>query len=333
MKLLLVIYSCKKYAFLHQDYLTKYKNMGYDVFITFGEKTLENNYIINPDARYIVTNADDTFEALPEKTYKLFKTINDNEYFKDYDYVIKMDDDTELTINHDNLCNMISQLTTPADYLGPKFLKSEKDTKHNYHFGKCQNEKLNCQPFLMTDELSWGVGYFYILSKTAINKLVSDITGYLDILTHHIYEDMLVGEVMLVNDFKYIEFLQKNIVTNLNRPRTLSINPFVVQSAQKVSNTSSLSSIRKIKPNLEPTTIQIKENNTNINKDDDILINKNKIIDNKNKKEKTVIINLDLNEEKIINNNQNNQQLIKKKINPIALKSMSKMKTRIVVKK
>jgi hypothetical protein len=253
MKVLLVIYSCCKYSFMHNYYIEKYKNMGYDVFVVYGDNALDNEYEIDYENNFIKLNCNDSFEYLVNKTNLLLNVFLLE--FSDYDYLIKMDDDTEINIDHDTLSNLD---IWNNDYMGHKLIKSEPK-EHNYHFGKCNDNALNIKPYDLEIDLSWGAGYFYILSRTIIKTLCEDIKNYPDLLNENLYEDMLIGYMMLNNNINFIEVLTYDIITNLNRPRMTSITNLLSANINKVMYNNNSKKIKKISINYNKSENDVDE--------------------------------------------------------------------------
>jgi hypothetical protein len=254
MKALSIIYSCKKYSFLHQEYIKKYKDLGYNIFIVYGVPTIEEQYLINFNENIIKLRCKDNFEDLPFKTYALLKMFLNEEKFSDYDYLIKMDDDTEINITYDSF---IKSNFFENDYFGQQIIKS-KPMLHNYHYGKCLSNELNLKPYDLEIDLSWGAGYFYVLSRKAINLIVEDINGYSDLLSENLYEDMMIGYIMTNNNIEFVEMNSKYITTNLPRPRILSIQ--INSNTNKIyANVSSVNKIKKIVYNYDKNSDDIDE--------------------------------------------------------------------------
>jgi hypothetical protein len=278
MNFLLVIYSCHKYISLKDYYVNKYKALGFDVIFVFADPTITEDvdYIYDSENNMAVLKCKDEFEFLSYKTYYLTKMLLTSSRLKKYDYVIKMDDDTEFNINCSNLSTS-NIFTNNTHYCGPKLLVSEP-MEHDYHFGKCTvNMDLNITPFKLNEKLSWGIGHFYILSKFAIKLINDHITKNINILDEFLYEDMLVGKILNDNNINYIQCLNRNIITDLKRPRTNSINTLLYNNNDdnnviytKFNN--SIKGINKIKT----VTFNLNKNpyeNTITNIDEELRIN------------------------------------------------------------
>lgn len=232
-------------------YLEKYSNMGYDVYYLYGEPDLEEDCVVDKESKIIKVKCEDNFESLPKKTYFMLKVFLGCEEFNDYEYIIKMDDDTELNIRHEQL--LASELLNKKfDYMGHKLIKSNP-MPHNYHFGKCSDNLLNLKPFELNEHVTWGTGYFYILSRKSADLICSVIDDSQDILTENLYEDMMVGRILINNDIEFMEVLPNYIITDLQRPRRTSVNILlgtiqstVNNSTAKVSFMPSLSKMKRV---------------------------------------------------------------------------------------
>jgi hypothetical protein len=243
-------------------YVDKYTKMGYDVIFVFADPNLEDDvdYIYDKENNMAVLKCEDGFENLTNKTYYLTKMILSSSRLRNYDYIIKMDDDTEFNMQHNNLSDM-DFFKEERNYIGPKLLVSEP-MEHDYHFGKCTNDiELNITPFELKEKLSWGSGFFYILSRQAITIINGCITADPSILKDFLYEDMMVGKILSENDINYELFLSNYIITDLKRPRTNSLNKLIIQQ-QQTSDTSysrmsfmpkSISRIKKVTFNFNKT--------------------------------------------------------------------------------
>ena len=327
MKVLLLIYTCKKYSFLYNDYINKYKNLGFDLYLVYGNPNLEEDCIIDQENNTYVLKCDDNFEGLPKKTYLMLKTFMECDSFSDYDYIIKMDDDTEFNFTLNELLN--SNLLE-GDYIGAKLISSEAQ-EHNYHFGKCSNIELNYTPYKLGIDLSWGAGYFYILSRKAIKVICEDIEGYEQLLTDNLYEDMMIGYILTNNNIEFKELFNKAVTTNLPRPRRLSINTNIntfTQNFNKISFNPKMSRIKKV-------TYAINKNSINCIDDIDDKIKKEVLINTElNKRINEMAKQIDIQTPQITPVNKNLQNEVKKAvINPIIQRSIRRVGTKVVSKR
>ena len=366
MNFLLVIYSCRKYIFMKDYYVDKYKKMGYDVIFVFADPNLEGDaeYVYDKENNMVVLKCEDDFEHLPNKTYFLTKIILNSSRLKNYDYIIKMDDDTEFNINCNNLIEMIETNVTnvPKEnihYIGPRLFTSEP-TEHDYHFGKCTNNiELNITPFELKEKLSWGCGFFYILSRHALTIINGCITNNLSILQDFLYEDMMIGKIMSENEIKYETLFTNNVITDLKRPRTSSINKLFIEQGMD-SNYRKISYMGKSMSKIKKVTINFNKTENMNNYDDNLSdkikteINTNRELDKKIKElshklnnntntNTNTNINTNTNSNRpnntrIINTNTNtnantNATVIKKQSNPIIMKSSKKNTSKIMIRR
>ncbi len=321
MKALLLIYSCKKYSFMYKEYIEKYYKLGYDIFYVYADPNLDEEYTIDLQKNIITLKCNDNFENLPEKTYSLFKCLLKDEEFQNYDYFIKMDDDTELSINYETFINL-DILKKNHDYIGVKKIKSEA-CEHNYHFGKCDNNNLNNQSFILESPMIWGAGFFYILSKNGIKLICQEIETY-NLLKEYLYEDMLIGKIFYENDIEFIEGFQNFVITDLHRPRKTSISS-IIQQTYSSNLSKTISKIKKVSFN----KTQI---NNNIAYEDNEIDNE---IEKKIKQE--VLINTELNKKIFelnnkISDNNTNDIIIGNTFNPIIHRNTKKITGKKLIK-
>jgi hypothetical protein len=313
MKNLLVIYSCKKYSFMIPYYLEKYANMGFDTYYLYGEPDLEDDCVVDKETRIIKVKCEDNFESLPKKTYYMLKVFLGCEEFSDYEHLIKMDDDTELNINYDQL-EASDLFNKKMDYMGHKLVKSGQ-MPHNYHFGKCSDNLLNLKPFELDENVSWGIGYFYILTRKAADIICNVIDDSQDILNENFYEDMMVGRILINNDIEFTEVLQHYIVTELPRPRRTSINILLGTTSQHSNSTSTMAKVSHIPSisKIRRVTFSVNRGNNNeVTYDVDINdkikkeVNMNRELDNRIKELSNKI---EVNTKGYVNQRQTNQNM------------------------
>jgi len=162
----------------HKDYLKKYNITP--IFFT-NEEPL--SFDVSPFLTINFSNLKETYNNLYLKVLESLKYVNSN---LQYDYVIKIDDDTLFNIDKFNL----SLLT--ADYIGvpvtsldenyiiiPR-LKTQKKINLGMHEGQC---------FYMC-------GDFYILSKKAVEHVLNKTEKVKEIKEEFICEDYLIGYLL-----------------------------------------------------------------------------------------------------------------------------------------
>lgn len=303
-------------------YDEKYTNMGYNVLFIFGDKDLDTEYQYDTENKMAVLQCDDNFESLTTKTYMLFKMILTSSRLQDYDYIIKIDDDTEFNIP-------ASQLIFQEDYLyfGPRLIKSEPK-EHNYHFGKCsEDSELNLQPYDLTTYLEWGIGYFYVLHRKALQIFCDSIDENKDLLTNFLYEDMLVGKIMNDNNIQYFECFTRNVTTDLSRPRKTSITLVVNNKINFIPK--SVSKIKKVSFNSDANINIIDNLEDKLNSELSInreLDKKIRELTEKINKHDNLNIHTKHDESPIINK-------VSKTFNPISHKHVTKIKGRVPMRR
>ncbi len=227
-KVLLAIYSCKKYSFMQEYYFEKYRNIGYDdiIFVVGSgqECNIESPEWFHDDTSgVVVLNCPDTFEKLPFKTYCLLSMFLQDSKYSDFDYIIKLDDDTEFNMTFQRFCGLDFIADDKYDYMGSKKIISG-NTEHNYHFGKCSdNSQLNYTTYRIKDTETWLMGCCYVLSKYACEIISTCISNNNLILKNNLYEDMMVGNILTTNEIEPFECFMSNIITDQKRPRVNSL--------------------------------------------------------------------------------------------------------------
>ena len=146
------------------------------LIILCGEETKKENNIL-----YI--KCKDCYENLPNKMILAFEWIYKNTL---YTHIYKVDDDFFNNTNKINFC----------DYYGNKEISRINKT---YHFGKCENSKLNMKEYTgsYTNPYASG-GYGYILSRKSIFILLNN-KNY---IINELYEDKAIGDVLYKNNIK-----------------------------------------------------------------------------------------------------------------------------------
>ena len=93
MKLLVLIFSCKKYSCRVEQlknigYLDYFEKKNIDYLVVTGNQEMNEDYIVEKNK--LTVNVDDTYKGFPYKVIKTFKIINE---LYSYDYIVKTDDD------------------------------------------------------------------------------------------------------------------------------------------------------------------------------------------------------------------------------------------------
>lgn len=200
-KICIVVLSCDKYKDrienLQKNLLN---NINYDYYIIRADHTLNSSQINN---NILTVNCEECYENLPKKTLMAYKYLYNN---FDYDYILKIDDDT--MINIPILEKFIENKFLNLDYLGGK-AGGHVDIK--WHFGKCKNPELNNKKYWNGYNGYWcGGGFGYILSRPSISILLrEDNYKY---ICEEIYEDKAIGDILRKHDilphFEYLPNLK-----------------------------------------------------------------------------------------------------------------------------
>ena len=138
----------------------------------------------------LCVDCDDYYENLPTKIALSIKQAYTK--FPDLDYIIKVDDDTEMNI--DTLIEFIEK-NKDLDYAG-YVINSPYGRIETHHIGKCHNDAFNklavaLPPFTIC------IGVLYILSKKSTRIVVENDTPY-----NQIYEDVHMGVLLENNNIK-----------------------------------------------------------------------------------------------------------------------------------
>jgi hypothetical protein len=153
-------------------------------------KTFNNNYLIilcgnetKKENNILYVKCNDYYEKLPKKMILAFEWIYKNTL---YTHIYKVDDDFYNNINKIFLC----------DYYGNKEIKR---INNKYHFGKCENKKINKEEYMGTYTNPYAAGgYGYILSRESIFILLNN-KNY---IINELYEDKAIGDVLFKNNIK-----------------------------------------------------------------------------------------------------------------------------------
>ena len=106
----------------------------------------------------------DAYELLPLKTFHLLRYMND--IYKDYDYIIKVDDDSYV----DPI--KIHGIDLSADYSG--FMIDSRLPRYNWHIGKCNDKRYETpRRYVLQHDFAPGGGYY--LSSVAVKYILDNI--------------------------------------------------------------------------------------------------------------------------------------------------------------
>ena len=194
MKLLVLIFSCKKYLLSRID---KLKNIGYldcfdkksiDYLIIVGNEKMSEEYILQKNI--LTVKVDDSYKGFPNKIIKTFNIIN-NIY--NYDCVIKTDDDCLLNI--DKIQENIDYIKK-YDYIG---------TLNNFPHQYCLiwNGLDNSKSTYLGPYMNGANGY--VLSKKALETISNSKEQINKLLLNELYEDKLIGDILRLNGYNFIK--------------------------------------------------------------------------------------------------------------------------------
>lgn len=192
MKLLVLIFSCKKYL----SRINKLKSIGYldsldkkniNYLIIIGDEKIYEEYVLNNNI--LTLKVDDSYKGFPYKVIKTYNLIN-NLY--DYDYIIKTDDDCLLNI--DKIQKNFDYIKK-YDYIGR--LNNFKE-QYNPNYKGLNNKSEYLGPYM-----NGATGY--VLSKQAIKTIVNYKEQTNKLLLNELYEDKLIGDILRLNEYKFIE--------------------------------------------------------------------------------------------------------------------------------
>ena len=204
MKLLVLIFSCKKYL----SRINKLKSIGYldsfdkkniNYLIIIGDEKINEEYIL--DNIILKLRIDDSYKGYP---YKVIKTYNLIYNLYDYDYIIKTDDDCLLNIEK---IQKNFDYIKKYDYIGR--LNNFKE-QYNPNYKGLNNKSEYLGPYM-----NGATGY--VLSKQAIETIVNYKEQTNKLLLNELYEDKLIGDILRLNGYKFKEHdLWKSIGIELN---------------------------------------------------------------------------------------------------------------------
>ena len=172
-----------------------------------------NNHL--PNKKLLQLNCNDFYEGLPEKIHNTYTFIYQNDYFNNYKYICKLDDD--MVIN--NL--LYPHLLTPYGGIVNTMLYGNRE----WHIGKCsEDSKFNKHPY-KGYYVPWCLGgYGYVISTKNL-EFISKDTTYLD----EIYEDLYIAKILFkhkiypVHISKWTNFIQSPEHLELNQSKIQNV--------------------------------------------------------------------------------------------------------------
>lgn len=190
MKIIILYISCKKTTerFLNLECIRKYEKVREKYSDIHIYRILGKNNECDFPTFYV--DCEDYYENLPAKVALGIKKAY--EKFPDLDYIVKVDDDTE--INLDTLIEFIEK-NKELDYSG-YVISAPYGRIETHHIGKCNKEEYNklavsLPPFIIC------IGVLYILSKKSVKVVIEN-----DIPYNQIYEDVHMGVLLENNNIK-----------------------------------------------------------------------------------------------------------------------------------
>jgi hypothetical protein len=145
------------------------------------------------DGDFLVVDANDNYESLPEKITKTFEYIYRT--FADNTKCFKVDEDLPIS-NGEQLQELMLALSqSKFDYAG--FAGNNKENfERTWHYGKCENTELSRRPYGKRYPGAFAYGPFYFLSSNAVRAFTSETIRFPDEILGHLYEDKFVGDTL-----------------------------------------------------------------------------------------------------------------------------------------
>lgn len=206
------------------------------VNVTYGKDLLEKKidyYFVSGDKlpykNSIYIKHNESYEQLPLKTFLMLNAIKE---FK-YDYIIKVNDDTFVDVDRLLKLNVVGY-----DYIG-KFNFTRKEKNKKIHFYKITDTSFLKDKKL--SEVEWAEGGFYILSKKAVKKILSeDPSIFINTPETYRGEDEIIGNIL--KDFKKCNIKDEKLSNELHMDVTqggISFHPihsFIFESLYATKN-------------------------------------------------------------------------------------------------
>lgn len=189
-KIVVGIISCLKYNnkmdAIRETWVLELKKAKIPYFFIVGDPTIKS---VEQKEDVLVIPVEDNYESLPKKVALFYEYIHDH---TDYDFVYKIDDDCFL-----NVANFHKSDFWLYDYSGKIIGLDPSGILPDWHFGKCEDPKLNSTLYWGKYQGSWcGGGYGYFLSRKSL-KIIKNNKKY---LFDELYEDKAVGDVLRKNN-------------------------------------------------------------------------------------------------------------------------------------
>ncbi len=204
----LMILSCHKYEFKqkyqNETWIPKLKSIpNFRHFHIIGDsaRCASADFVFDDEKSRIYVNTEDTYEALPRKTFLSIKAISAR--FSGLRFILKTDDDMDCNIEKfEKLISLLDGAMSTKDYIGEIIHAPAHVSK--YHYPKVPVEKRT--PVSLPDNY-YAPGRFYVLSKTMIDLILSEREFFWESM----YEDFAVGVIATKNKVKFASINAKDI--------------------------------------------------------------------------------------------------------------------------
>jgi hypothetical protein len=176
-----MILNCKKYAGKrHIQRSTWLPNIRIRWFHVIGDPTISSEYEYNESENIMYVQCNDTYEALPKKTYLAILAVKN--LFPDVEYILKTDDDMKCEIR---AFEAMLEAVVGYDY-GGEIVNVDNDHESKYHYPNVSPEY---QKPSMMFKTQYCPGRFYFLSRNTTRSLIAQK----EFFAEQMYEDYAVG--------------------------------------------------------------------------------------------------------------------------------------------
>jgi len=196
MKLLIVVMSCHKNWNLWKDIKRGIKKN----FLIFTSSPKNENWYDEND-KILYLNCRDTYESLPEKVICMIDQVLQQDYFKKYTHILKIDDYEAVKLTPEKIKNIYNFPEIERnDYTGQEllFYKNNRSAR-TYHYGKVSKESRWHDNLYKGTFVPWfNGGKSYILSRNAMECINTIYNGAnIEVLRRYeIYEDLMIAKLL-----------------------------------------------------------------------------------------------------------------------------------------
>jgi hypothetical protein len=181
-RLIVAVFTCKKYServeAVRSTWGSKISSI-HDVFYVYGGAVEDR-----VEGDRIDLACEESYELLHLKSLRFFQFIHQT---FDFDFVIKVDDDTYVDPA------FLNEREFVADYTG--FIANNENVSREWHYSKV-NPELQV-PYSGDFEAPYAQGFFYVLSRKAVELLATiDSRDVPEVKLGIAYEDVMVGNVL-----------------------------------------------------------------------------------------------------------------------------------------